>query len=91
MSDSYQSPEFLEKTIQTKDITFTYTVSRISIRCRLVNLTKTAVFDIIFHDQDGECCKSEVMILTPEEYSNWGADDNYIMSLVQEKYGIVFT
>jgi hypothetical protein len=89
--DTYQEAEKIEKTIQPKEITFTYNVTKISIKCRLVNLNKTAVFDILFYDQDGRFCRSEVLVLSIEEYRNWGTDDDYIFNLIQEKYGIVFT
>ena len=90
MTTSLEEPETLLKHVNEQTITFSHVISKLGIRTRLVNLEKNAVFDLIFFGINGEIVKTEVMILTTDEYNNWGADDNYILNIISQKYNVVF-
>ena len=85
---SVQEPEILIKTINLKTIVFSYDISHIGIRTRIINLEKNAIFDILFYDANDNIVKTEVLMLTQEEYNNWGIDDNYIMNLIAQRYNV---
>lgn len=90
MTPSLEEPETLLKQINGQTITFSYVISKIGIRTRILNLEKNAIFDLMFYGINGEIVKTETMILTTEEYNIWGADDNYILNLISQKYNVVF-
>jgi hypothetical protein len=90
MATSLESPEIIIKQINEQVLTFTYVINKIGIRSRFINLEKNAIFDVIFYGADDLILKTELLILTTEEYNMWGTDDSYIINLVSQKYNVTF-
>lgn len=41
--------------------------------------------------EDGNSCYMTDDLLTGDDYTNWGTDDDYIVNWVCQKYGLVLT
>ena len=54
-----------------------------------VTLNKDAQFHYSLCAENGLTLKSGTLVLTEEEYNNWGKDDNYILNLIAQKEDIV--
>jgi hypothetical protein len=71
--------------IQPKTIERTATFILVESR---ISLNQTAVFNYSLCDQVGGALKYGELTLTPEQYNEWGNDDNYILDLISEREGI---
>jgi hypothetical protein len=59
-----------------------------SININDVRIFKSVMMSIDFFDENGNCIDRDSLNLTGEDYSNWGADDNYLVNYVAKKYGM---
>lgn len=50
-----------------------------------VDLFDKAYFRVLLYDIDGNLCDNKFYQLTPEEYSEWGSDDQYLVKYVKSK------
>ena len=54
-----------------------------------VDAFTNAWYNVILKDEKEEVVLSEVITMTPEEYSQWGNSDEYIVTLTCQKLGVV--
>lgn len=54
-----------------------------------VDAFKNAWYNVILKNDRDEVILSEVITMTPEEYAQWGNNDDYILQLTCEKLGVV--
>ena len=59
-----------------------------SINIHEVRIFESVMMSIDFFDENGNCIDRDRLNLTGEDYSNWGADDNYLVNYVAAKYGM---
>ena len=59
-----------------------------SLNIHEVRIFESVMMSIDFFDENGNCIDRDRLNLTGEDYSNWGADDNYLVNYVAKKYGM---
>jgi|688.fasta_scaffold1264142_1 hypothetical protein len=74
--------------IENKEFITTQTISKIEILDGRVQLNNSVKFPVVLKTSDDSVITSQVIIITGEEYENWGSDDNYIESLILSKLGV---
>ena len=74
--------------IENKEFITTQTISKIEILDGSVQLNNSVKFPVVLKTSDDSVITSQVIIITGEEYENWGSDDNYIESLILSKLGV---
>jgi hypothetical protein len=68
-----------------KTITISKTLIGIEIYEARVLLNNTA--NVMYAEvYEGAARENKTYVLTPEEYAQWGTDDNYIQTLIESKY-----
>jgi hypothetical protein len=50
-----------------------------------IDLFEKATFRVLLFDADGKLADNKFYQLTPEEYSEWGTDDQYLVKYVKTK------
>jgi hypothetical protein len=70
-----------------KDYTKTYKVNNLSIYLNYIELNQIAEFCVDEMDINGTIANRSYYRLTPEEYEQWGNDDDYVINLIITKYG----
>jgi hypothetical protein len=74
----------MRKIVKIKPVTFS--ITELEISPVVVTLNNSANINCrLFNDEISKYFNLE---LTPEEYSNWGNDDEYITNLVLSKLGL---
>ena len=53
-----------------------------------MKIFKSVMLSVEFFDENGNRLDSGRLNLTGDDYSNWGADDNYLVNYVAAKYGM---
>ena len=58
-----------------------------------INIDDIKIFDYVmitveFFDENGNCVDRTRLHLTGQDYSSWGADDNYLINYVAKKCGM---
>ena len=66
-------------------------IKYITIKIVELIFNTTATLLISYYDENGCIIKNEFLNLTPEEYSQWGFGDKYIIDLVCRKYNLTLT
>lgn len=74
--------------IENKEFITTQTISKIEILDGRVQLNNSVKFPVVLKTSDDSVITTEVIMITGEEYENWGSDDNYIESLILSKLGV---
>lgn len=74
--------------IENKEFITTQTISKIEILDGSVQLNNSVKFPVVLKTSDDSVITTQVIIITGEEYENWGSDDNYIESLILSKLGV---
>jgi hypothetical protein len=74
--------------IENKEFITTQTISKIEILDGSVQLNNSVKFPVVLKTSDDSVITSQVIIITGEEYENWGSDDNYIENLILSKLGV---
>ena len=54
-----------------------------------MRIFKSVMLSVEFFDENGNRLDSGRLNLTGDDYSIWGADDNYLVNYVAAKYGMV--
>ena len=81
-------PEF---NIQPKEIIVTTNIVKFQITEIELILYQGANINILMFSENNKFFKSERLLLTQEEYNNWGTDDDYIRDLVCQKLDFVLS
>lgn len=63
----------------------------INIKIMSIEFNITATLLIEFFDDFNNIIQNEVLQLTPEQYAQWGTDDEFIINLVCQKYNLTLT
>ena len=70
-------------TLETpKVVTKTFTYTEFAIKDIIITLNQTARFIVILYGDDTDVVDIE---MTPQEYLNWGSDDNYVIQFIKDK------
>ena len=65
-----------------KVVTKTFTYTQFAIKDIIITLNQTARFIVILYGDDTDVVDIE---MTPQEYLNWGSDDNYVIQFIKDK------
>lgn len=65
-----------------KVVTKTFTYTQFAIKDIIITLNQTARFIVILYGDDTDVVDIE---MTPQEYLNWGSDDNYVIQFIKNK------
>ena len=65
-----------------KVVTKTFTYKQFAIKDIIITLNQTARFIVILYGDDTDVVDIE---MTPQEYLNWGSDDNYVIQFIKNK------
>jgi len=71
--------------VQDKVVTTTKTIKSFQIREIRVDVFKTATIHIICFDSDNHPIECRTIVLTEQEYNDWGLDDTYLLNLICTK------
>lgn len=66
----------------------TKTFSYITVQIRNVVLNKSVEIQVIFFDAKKNMGDMKTLTLTGTDYTNWGNDDNYIVTMACQKLGL---
>lgn len=79
--------------IQPVTCNISYTIHAIKIQILNITLFQGATIYVTYFMENGEICPHHnlpnVVTLTPEEYQAWGENDQYLISQVLNKVGLV--
>lgn len=73
--------------IENKDFITTKTISKVDILDGNIQLNRFVSFPVRLMDSDDNVISVENVLISGEEYNNWGSDDNYIETLILTKLG----
>jgi hypothetical protein len=62
-----------------------------SINIDNVRMFESVTMSVEFFDENGNCIDRARLHLIGDDYSNWGADDNYLVNYVAKKCGVKIT
>ena len=69
-----------------------YDINRVVTNVQIMNvnvsLFNTATINVCLCDANNNTLDVRTVTLTPEEYSNWLADDNYLVQITLQKLGL---
>lgn len=74
--------------IENKDLITTKTISKVDILDGNIQLNRFVSFPVRLMDSDDNVISVESVLISGEEYNNWGSDDNYIENLILTKLGL---
>lgn len=74
--------------IQDKTITTTQVVKSIEIESGEVKLNQSASFVVKMLDENGRLVGIERVVISGDDYTNWGNDDSYVVELIMTKLGL---
>jgi len=74
--------------VSGEPIIITKNIGYITIRIIEMDFNVSATLLIQFFEPNSMPIKNEILQLTPEQYSQWGNDDSYILDLVCQTYGL---
>ena len=74
--------------VSGEPIVITRNIKFISIKIMSIEFNITATLLIDFFDDFNNIIQNEILQLTPEEYAQWGTDDEFIINLVCQKYNL---
>lgn len=73
--------------IENKDLITTKTISKVDILDGNIQLNRFVSFPVRLMDSDDNVISIENVLISGEEYNNWGSDDSYIETLILTKLG----
>lgn len=73
--------------IENKDLITTKTISKVDILDGNIQLNRFVSFPVRLMDSDDNVISVENVLISGEEYNNWGSDDSYIETLILTKLG----
>ena len=73
--------------IKDYDLVETKTVSKVAIQVIQLVLNTSCKINYQLYSSDGKLIKCGLLDISGEEYSSWGADDNFLIDLVINKLG----
>jgi hypothetical protein len=65
-----------------KVVTKTFTYTQFAIKDIIITLNQNARFIVILYGDDTDVVDIE---MTPQEYLNWGNDDNFVIQFIKSK------
>ena len=65
-----------------KVVTKTFTYTQFAIKDIIITLNQNARFIVIIYGDDTDVVDIE---MTPQEYLNWGNDDNFVIQFIKSK------
>ena len=74
--------------VSGEPIIITKNISYITIRIIEMDFNVSATLLIQFFESNSMPIKNEILKLTPEQYSQWGNDDSYILDLICQTYNL---
>jgi len=73
--------------IQPTNQTVVHTISGYNIQVKDVVLGQKATILVRMFDSENKYVKMKLLTMEGQDYQNWGADDNYVYSWVQNQLG----
>lgn len=77
----------MDVAIQEKSIVTENKINSIGIKVVDYILNEKAKISVYFHE-GGKIVDVQDIIIEGEEFNNWGSDDNYIINLVLDRFGL---
>jgi len=74
--------------IENKEFITTQTISKIEILEGTISLNRSATFPVRMIDLNDNVINIQNVIISGEDYNNWGSDDNYIETTILTKLGL---
>ena len=74
--------------VQPKDIVQTQTCTSVSVRVVDVELNVSASLNVCLLDAENNVIKMDRIVVSGDDYTAWGTDDNYIVNYVLARYGL---
>jgi len=66
------------------------TVMSFSVECRSLQLFNSATFIVNLFDKSGSLIDKKIVTINQQQYSQWNADDTYIINLIAQILGFTF-
>jgi hypothetical protein len=80
----------METIIPVSPVEMTRTCRKVRMTINNFQLNATdCTVSVIKYDENEQFLENVGVYISPEEYSEWGRDDTYIINLVLEKIGLV--
>ena len=74
--------------IEAKPVTHVEEWAYFTVSCLTLVLNERAIFSTTFYNSDNKIVDSFKDVVEGEEYHNWSNDDDYILNLIAQRYGV---